>query len=41
MNAGNQHAALRRQPWERMGFYLLAAALYALGARRLARDWHR
>ena len=23
------------------GFYLLAAALYALGARRLARDWHR
>jgi len=25
MNAGNQHAALRRQPWERMGFYLLAA----------------
>jgi len=23
------------------GFYLLAAALYALAARRLARDWHR
>jgi MFS family permease len=23
------------------GFYLLAAALYALGARRLASDWHR
>jgi MFS family permease len=23
------------------GFYLLAAALYALGARRLAGDWHR
>lgn len=23
------------------GFYLLAAALYAMGARRLARDWHR
>lgn len=24
-----------------LGFYLLAAALYALGARRLAREWYR